>query len=313
MTKILITGGAGFIGSHFVKLVLRETDWEVINLDVLTYAGNLANLAEVAQNPRYRFVQGSITDGELVNKLVAEVEYIANFAAETHVDNSIAAAGVFVQTNVAGVQTLLDAVRQHSVTKYLQVSTDEVYGCWPLGSTERFTEESPLAPNNPYSASKAGGDLLCRAAYRTHGVPVVISRCSNNYGTHQLAEKLIPLTITRALRNEKVPVYGDGQNIRDWIHVEDHCRALLLILQKGTLGEIYNVGANNELDNLTLVKMLLKTMGKSEELIELVTDRPGHDRRYAIDSSKIQRKLGWMPQHTDMTAELAKLVEHYAK
>jgi dTDP-glucose 4,6-dehydratase len=313
MTKtILITGGAGFIGSHFVKLVLAETDWQVVNLDALTYAGNLANLREIENDPRYKFVKGSVTDKKLVGELMQQADFVAHLAAESHVDNSVKNPGIFVETNVLGTQTLLDAAREHGVEKFLQVSTDEVYGSLPLDSGAPFTEESPIQPNSPYSASKAGADLLCRAAHATHGLPIVISRCSNNYGTHQLPEKLIPLTIMRALADEKIPIYGDGKNVRDWIHVTDHCRALLTILQKGQVGEIYNAGGNNEVANLDLVRLLLKILGKPESLIEFVADRPGHDRRYAIDSSKIQKELGWSPKHTNFAIELAQVVEWYS-
>ncbi len=311
MQTILITGGAGFIGSHFVRLVLSETDWQVVNLDALTYAGNLDNLKDVAVSPRYEFVQGSITDRELVSKLVKKSNYVVNFAAESHVDNSIQKPDIFVETNVLGTQTLLDAAREHGVERFLQIGTDEVYGSLDLESGAPFTEENMLEPNSPYSASKASADLLCRAAYETHQLPVIVSRCSNNYGTHQLAEKLIPVVITKALADERIPVYGDGQNVRDWIQVADHCSALLTILKKGQVGEIYNVGGNNEVVNLDLVKLLLKILGKPKELIEFVEDRAGHDRRYAIDSSKIQKELGWTPARTDFESELAQVVEWY--
>ncbi len=308
---LLITGGAGFIGSHFVKLVLSETDWHVINLDALTYAGNLDNLKEVTADPRYEFVQGSITDRQLVGELMSRTDFVAHLAAESHVDNSIKNPSIFVETNVLGTQTLLDAAREQGVERFLQVGTDEVYGSLPLDSTERFTEESVLAPNSPYSASKAAADLLCRAAYRTYGLPVMISRCSNNYGTHQLSEKLIPVVITKALKDEQIPVYGDGLNVRDWIHVADHCRALLVVLRQGKAGEIYNVGSDNEVANLDLVKTLLRILDKPTDLIQHVEDRLGHDRRYAIDSSKIQKELGWSPIQTDFEAELTKVVDFY--
>jgi dTDP-glucose 4,6-dehydratase len=313
INTILVTGGCGFIASHFLRMLLRETTYEVINLDALTYAGNPENCADFATNPRYRFVKDSITNAKVVNELVSEVDGVINFAAESHVDNSIKNPGVFVETNVLGTQILLDAARKNGIKRFLQVSTDEVYGDTSIDSAEKFTEHSELKPSSPYSASKAAADMLCLAAFRTFDQPVCISRCSNNYGTHQLPEKLMPLTITRALKSEKIPVYGDGKNIRDWIHVADHCDALLKILEKGKAGEIYNVGADNEVSNLTIVKTLLKLVGKSEDLIEFVADRPGHDKRYAIDSTKIQTQLGWQPTHTDFTKELEETVNFYRK
>lgn len=311
--KLLITGGCGFIGSHFLRKLLSETDYELTNLDALTYAGKLENTEDFESNPKYEFVKGSITDRKLVDKLVGTHDAVVNFAAESHVDNSISNPAVFVETNVLGTQTLLDAARNNGTKKFLQISTDEVYGDLPLEGDEKFTEHSELKPSSPYSASKTAADMLCIAAQRTFGQPVMISRCSNNYGTHQLPEKLMPLTITRALRDEKIPVYGDGKNIRDWIHVLDHCSAILKILESGASGEIYNVGADNEVSNIDLVKLLLKTLGKSEDLIEFVKDRPGHDRRYAIDSSKIQEELGWKSEHTDFEKELAEMTKWYAK
>lgn len=310
---ILITGGCGFIGSHFLRIILNETNYEVINLDALTYAGKLENTKDFANNPRYDFIQGSITDRKLVNQIVPRVDAIVNFAAESHVDNSIKNPSIFVETNILGTQTLLNAAREFGVKKFLQISTDEVYGDTDLESAEKFTEHSELKPSSPYSASKAGADMLVLAAYKTHKLPTLISRCSNNYGTHQLPEKLMPLVISKALRDEKIPVYGDGKNIRDWIHVLDHCRAILAILEKGKLGEIYNVGADNEVTNIDLVKLLLKILGKSEDLIEFVSDRPGHDRRYAIDSSKIQQELGWQAVHTDFEKELEKIIDFHKK
>ncbi len=309
--KLLITGGCGFVGSHFCRMILSKTDYELINLDALTYAGNLENTADFAENPKYKFVKGSITDKELVNELVSEVDAVVNFAAESHVDNSIENPQVFVETNVLGTQTLIDAARKHSVEKFLQISTDEVYGDLPLDTDEKFTEHSELKPSSPYSASKAAGDMLCIAAHRTFDQPIMISRCSNNYGTHQLDEKLMPLTITRAYRDEKIPVYGDGKNVRDWIHVLDHCSAILTILEHGKSGEIYNIGADNEVANIDLVKLLLKLAGKGEDLIEFVSDRLGHDRRYAIDSNKIQTQLGWKPEHTDFEKELKEVVKFH--
>lgn len=306
--NLLVTGGCGFIGSHFLRKILAETDCEAVNLDKLTYAGKLENTADFAKNSRYKFVEGNICDKNLVDELISEADAVVNFAAESHVDNSIENPQIFVETNILGTQILLDAARKHSLEKFLQISTDEVYGDLPLASTEKFREHDELKPSSPYSASKAAADLLCLAAWRTFGQPVLISRCSNNFGTHQLAEKLMPLVISRALGNEKIPVYGDGKNVRDWIHIHDHCSAILKILERGRVGEIYNVGADNEVANIDLVKLLLKILGKSEELIEFVKDRPGHDRRYAIDSSKIQNELGWKATHTDFEQELKKVI-----
>ncbi|MCL0082656.1 dTDP-glucose 4,6-dehydratase [Dehalococcoidia bacterium] len=293
--KILVTGGAGFIGSNFVCYLLREhPDWEVTNLDKLTYAGNLENLMDVEGNPGYHFVKGDITDRELVDKLLGQgFDVVVNFAAESHVDRSILDSSPFIRTNVQGTQVLLEGARQHKVRLFLQVSTDEVYGS--LGAPGKFTEESPLLPNSPYAASKAAADCLCRAYYHTYGLPVVITRCSNNYGPFQFPEKLIPLVITNALEGKEIPVYGDGLNVRDWVHVEDHCRALDVIIQQGKPGEIYNIGGNCEETNLELVHCILAIMGKPRSLITFVADRPGHDRRYALETSKIERELGWRP------------------
>jgi dTDP-glucose 4,6-dehydratase len=296
--RLLVTGGCGFIGSNFVRFVLDHYQPEfVTNVDALTYAGNPENCAGVAQQHagRYEFFQADVADPEAINAIMARHKFFAviNFAAETHVDRSIDSPENFIHTNVAGAQTLLDCARRHGVKRFLQVSTDEVYGS--LGPSGRFTESSPLAPSSPYSASKAAADLLALAAHRTYGQEVVITRCSNNYGPYQFPEKLIPLMITKALRDEKLPVYGDGLNVRDWIHVDDHCAALLAALLDGRPGEIYNVGSDSELPNLDVVELILESLGKPPTLIEHVTDRPGHDRRYAIDSSKIQRELGWKP------------------
>ncbi|MCL0078495.1 dTDP-glucose 4,6-dehydratase [Dehalococcoidia bacterium] len=293
--KILVTGGAGFIGSNFVCYLLCEhPDWEVTNLDKLTYAGNLENLGDVEGNPGYHFVKGDITDRELVDKLLGHgFDVVVNFAAESHVDRSILDSSPFIRTNVQGTQVLLEGARQHKVKLFLQVSTDEVYGS--LGAQGKFTEESPLLPNSPYAASKAAADCLCRAYYHTYGLPVVITRCSNNYGPFQFPEKLIPLVITNTLEGKEIPVYGDGLNVRDWIHVEDHCRALDVIIRQGKPGEIYNIGGNCEETNLQLVHCILAIMGKPRSLITFVADRPGHDRRYALETSKIERELGWRP------------------
>jgi dTDP-glucose 4,6-dehydratase len=296
--RILVTGGAGFIGSNFVLYMLKNyPDYEIINIDSLTYAGNLENLKSVENNPNYRFVKGSITDNQLVNSLAAEeLEGIINFAAESHVDRSIEDPGIFVETNIKGTQVLLDAAKKYEVKRYLQVSTDEVYGS--LGPTGYFMENTPLAPNSPYSASKTGADLLVRAYNETFGLNTVITRCSNNYGPFQFPEKLIPLIISNALEDKALPVYGDGLNIRDWLHVEDHCAAIALAFFKGQSGEIYNVGGNNERTNIQIIKTILGLLGKPESLITYVKDRLGHDRRYAIDATKITQELGWSPKYT---------------
>ncbi|WP_025847893.1 dTDP-glucose 4,6-dehydratase [Paenibacillus ehimensis] len=295
--KILITGGAGFIGSNFVIYMVNQyPNYEFINLDALTYAGNLENLKSVHSLPNYRFIKGDITDRDLVDSIVSDgVEAIINFAAESHVDRSITEPDIFVKTNVLGTQVLLDAAKKYNVKKFLQVSTDEVYGT--LGETGLFTETTPLAPNSPYSSSKAGADLLVRAYHETFGLPVNITRCSNNYGPYQFPEKLIPLMIINALNNKSLPVYGDGLNVRDWLHVEDHCRAIDLVLHQGINGEVYNVGGNNERTNIQIVKTILSELGKNDDLIQYVKDRPGHDRRYAIDATKITTDLGWTPKY----------------
>ncbi|MEG6567627.1 dTDP-glucose 4,6-dehydratase [Thermoanaerobacterium saccharolyticum] len=293
--KVLVTGGAGFIGSNFIKYMLDEhKNYKVINLDKLTYAGNLENLKDVENNFNYTFVKGDITDREIVEKIFSDgIDYVVNFAAESHVDRSIEDPGIFLKTNVLGTQVLLDAAKKYGVKKYLQVSTDEVYGS--LGETGYFTEQTSLSPNSPYSASKASADLLVRAYHHTFGIPVNITRCSNNYGPYQFPEKLIPLMIINALHGKELPVYGDGLNVRDWLYVEDHCRAIDLVLHKGEIGEVYNVGGNNEKANIEIVRLILKELDKPEALIKYVKDRPGHDRRYAIDSTKIQKELGWKP------------------
>jgi len=295
--KALVTGGAGFIGSNFIHYVLSEhPDWEIINLDKLTYAGNLENLKDIENNPRYRFIKGDITDRELINNLLQEgIDAMVNFAAESHVDRSILDASPFIETNIKGTQTLLEGARQYQVKRFIQVSTDEVYGSTEKG---KFTEKSPLAPNSPYSASKTAADLLCHAYWKSYQLPVMITRCSNNLGPFQFPEKLIPLAITNVLENKPIPVYGDGLNVRDWIYVEDHCRALDTVLQKGKPGEVYNIGANEEKTNLELIHRLLDIMGKSRELITFVADRPGHDRRYALDITKISTELGWKPAYS---------------
>ncbi len=295
MPSVMITGGCGFIGSNFVQYLL-ETHPEVyiINFDSLTYAGNLANLAGLAGNSRYRFVRGDITDREAVHGVLSQgIDALFNFAAESHVDRSIHDSGPFVRTNVLGTQTLLDAAREHGVKRYIQISTDEVYGS--LGPTGYFTEETPLAPNSPYAASKASADMLVRSYVHTFHLPALITRCSNNYGPYQFPEKLIPLFISNLLRDEPIPVYGDGLNVRDWIHVRDHCAAIERVWQAGRAGEVYNIGGHCERTNLELTHSLLDVMGKPRTLIRYVKDRPGHDRRYAIDCSKCERELGWKP------------------
>lgn len=296
--KLLVTGGAGFIGSNFVLYMLQQhPDYQIINVDSLTYAGNLENLKSIEGNPNHTFVKADITDATTMDELVSQgVDIVVNFAAESHVDRSILEPEVFVKTNVLGTQVLLDAARKHNITKFVQVSTDEVYGS--LGETGLFTEETPLAPNSPYSASKAGGDLLVRAYHETFGLPVNITRCSNNYGPYQFPEKLIPLMISKALADEQLPIYGDGLNIRDWLYVEDHCSAIDLVIHQGRNGEVYNIGGNNERTNVHIVKTILEQLGKSESLIKYVQDRPGHDRRYGIDPTKTMTELGWKPKHS---------------
>ncbi|MGG4405953.1 dTDP-glucose 4,6-dehydratase [Geobacillus stearothermophilus] len=297
--NLLVTGGAGFIGSNFVRYMLEKyPNYKVVNYDLLTYAGNLENLKDVENHPNYTFVKGDINNRELVDYLVKthEIDVIVNFAAESHVDRSIADPDIFVKTNVLGTQALLDVAKANNIKKYVQISTDEVYGT--LGETGYFTEETPLAPNSPYSASKAGGDLLVRAYHETYGLNVNITRCSNNYGPYHFPEKLIPLMITNALEGKELPIYGDGQNIRDWLHVKDHCAAIDLVIHKGRPGEVYNIGGHNERTNNEIVHLIVEKLGVSKDLIKYVADRPGHDRRYAIDPTKIMTELGWKPQYT---------------
>lgn len=297
--KILVTGGAGFIGSNFVFHMLeKHPDYQVVCIDALTYAGNLSTLEPAMSNPNFKFVKGNITDREEIDKLFSEeqFDYVVNFAAESHVDRSIENPGVFLQTNIIGTQVLMDASRKYEVKRFHQVSTDEVYGDLPLDRPDLFfTEETPIHTSSPYSASKASADLLVQAYNRTFKLPVTISRCSNNYGPYHFPEKLIPLMISRALNDESLPVYGKGENVRDWLYVEDHCTAIDLILHKGRDGEVYNIGGHNEKTNLEVVKTILKELGKPESLITYVTDRAGHDMRYAIDPSKTRDELGWEP------------------
>jgi dTDP-glucose 4,6-dehydratase len=298
--NVIVTGGAGFIGSNLIHLLLAERpDWRVLNLDALTYAGNLENLTSAEKNPAYMFAHVDITDMDAVKKTFEEFapDAVMHLAAESHVDRSILDAGAFIKTNVLGTQILLDTTRALSKPcRFLHVSTDEVYGT--LGETGYFIEETPLSPNSPYSASKAGSDMLVRAAFETHGMDVITTRCSNNYGPYQFPEKLIPLMIANALEDKPLPVYGDGMNVRDWLYVEDHARALLTVLERGKAGEVYNIGGHNEKPNIEIVKRILAELNKPERLITYVKDRPGHDRRYAIDASKIERELGWTPEHT---------------
>ena len=311
--NVLVTGGAGFIGSNLVRLLRRERpDWTVVNLDKLTYAGNAESLADLRDDPKHVFVRGDIADAELVASLLREhaIDAVFNLAAESHVDRSILGPGIFVETNVAGTQVMLDCARAGHVKRFVQISTDEVYGS--LGATGRFTETSPLQPSSPYSASKAAADLLVLAYGHTYGMDVVVTRCSNNYGPYQFPEKLIPLMIANALEDKKLPVYGDGQQVRDWIHVEDHNRALLAALEKGKAGEVYNLGSDNEWPNLQIVGRLLEILGKGRDLIAHVQDRPGHDRRYAIDAAKAQRELGWSPRIA-FADGLASTVDWYLK
>ncbi len=298
MSKILVTGGAGFIGSNFVRMLLLGSDHEVVNVDALTYAGNLENLADVQGNSRYAFVKADIADATAIEAAFAahRPEVVVHFAAESHVDRSVLDASAFVRTNVMGTQVLLDAARRHRVQRFVHVSTDEVYGS--LGAWGYFTEDTPIQPNSPYSASKAGSDLLVRAAVHTHGMDCVTTRCSNNYGPYQFPEKLIPLMIANALEDKPLPVYGDGKNVRDWIHVADHCEGIRVAMERGAAGEVYNFGGDAERENLFVVKEILRLCGKGENLIRYVTDRPGHDRRYAMDSSKARATLGWTPRHT---------------
>jgi dTDP-glucose 4,6-dehydratase len=313
MKNIFVTGGAGFIGSAFVRLLLDETpDCRVVNFDALTYAGNLDNL-EGLDPSRHRFVRGDICDPDAVLAALEEgADALFNFAAESHVDRSIHSAHEFVRTNVLGAQVLLDAARSRGVKRFVHVSTDEVMGSLPERDDAFFTEDSPFEPNSPYSASKAAAEHLCRAARHTHGLDVVVTRCGNNYGPRQFPEKFLPLMLSNALRDEPIPVYGDGRNVRDWIYVEDHCRAILAAYERGRAGEVYNIGARNERRNIEVAESVLDALGKPRALLKFVRDRPGHDRRYAIDPSKAERELGWRPSETWETG-LAKTILWYAE
>jgi dTDP-glucose 4,6-dehydratase len=296
MKRILVTGGAGFIGSNYINSILSSSDDLIVNIDKLTYAGNLENLKEVESKQNYNFVKGDITNVELVDYVFNKykITHVVNFAAESHVDRSILGSEIFFQTNVIGTNVLLEASRRYDIERFLQVSTDEVYGS--LGKDGLFTESTPLSPNSPYSSSKASADLMALSFYHTYDMPVVVTRCSNNYGQLQFPEKLIPLMIINALNDKKLPVYGDGMNVRDWIYVLDHNKAIDLVLEKGRVGEVYNIGASKEMPNIEIIKLILNKLNKGEDLIEYVKDRLGHDRRYAIDSAKIQNELGWSPQ-----------------
>jgi dTDP-glucose 4,6-dehydratase len=295
--KILVTGGAGFIGSNFIRYVLaRHAADEVVNLDALKYAGNLETLADIADDPRYRFVHGDITDADITREAMQGAATVINFAAESHVDRSIEDPEAFLRTNVTGTLVLLQAARRVGVQRFIQISTDEVYGS--LGGSGRFDESSPLRPSSPYAASKAAADLLALSFSTTYGVPVVVTRCSNNFGPYQFPEKVIPLFVTNALMDHPLPLYGDGMNVRDWIYVEDHCAALDLVLRGGRSGEVYNIGASNERTNLELTELILGVLDKPLSLIRYISDRPGHDRRYALDATKMRAEFSWRPMHT---------------
>ncbi len=313
MKNILITGGAGFIGSNFINHVLNERDdYNVVNLDKLTYAGNLENLKLTEAKKNYHFIKGDIANSDLVNYIFEkhQIKFVINFAAESHVDRSILGSEIFYRTNVIGTNVLLETARKYEVEKFMQISTDEVYGS--LGLEGLFTEKTPLSPNSPYSSSKAAADMMALSFHHTYGMPVVITRCSNNYGQYQFPEKLIPLMIINALNNKKLPVYGDGMNVRDWIYVIDHNKAIDMVFEKGKAGEVYNIGASNEMPNIKIVKLILKHLKKSEDLVEFVKDRPGHDRRYAIDTTKIKMELKWKPEYTFESA-IQDTIEWYIK
>lgn len=313
--RVLVTGGAGFIGSNFVRFVrAQRPDWSIVNLDALTYSGNLENLADLEGDPKHVFVRGDICDWETVRPLMDECDCVVHFAAESHVDRSIHDASPFIRSNVLGTQNLLNAARDAGIGRFVHVSTDEVYGSLPLDRPElKFTEESNIAPNSPYAASKAASDLFVRAAFHTFGFPAIITRCSNNFGPYQFPEKVIPLFVSNLIERKQVPLYGDGLNVRDWLHVDDHCDAILTVLENGTPGEVYNIGGDNERSNLELTHAILKLMGSDDSMIRRVEDRLGHDRRYAIDSSKLQRELGWKPTRSAWPEALESTVRWYCE
>lgn len=314
MTTLLVTGGAGFIGSNFIRFVLAaRPDYRLVNLDALTYSGNLENLTGLEGDKRYRFIRGDICDAEVVGGVVSDCDAVVHFAAESHVDRSILDSGPFIRSNVLGTQVLLDAWRKGKPDgRFVHVSTDEVYGSLPLDRPElKFTEETPIQANSPYSASKAASDLLVRAYHETFGLNACITRCSNNFGPYQFPEKVIPLFVTNLIQGKKVPLYGDGLNVRDWVHVEDHCEAVLTVLERGNPGQVYNIGGNNERSNLELTRTILSLMGKGDEMVQYVKDRLGHDRRYAIDSTKIRHELGWQPTRSAWPEALERTVRWY--
>ena len=310
--KLLVTGGAGFIGSNFIRYWLKNhSEDSIVNLDALTYAGNLENLSAVEKNPHHSFIKGDITDPEKVDQAMNEVDWVVHFAAESHVDRSITGPAAFVKTNIIGTEVLLDVALKHNVKRFHHVSTDEVFGALELDSTDKFNETTPYDPRSPYSASKAGSDHLVRAYYHTYQLPITITNCSNNFGPYHHPEKIIPLAITNLLENKKVPIYGDGLHVRDWLYVEDHCRAIDRVLADGKIGETYCIGGlTHDINNLEVVKKIIALMGKDESLIEFVKDRPGHDRRYAIDWSKIKNELGWEPKY-DFDTWLGKTIEWF--
>jgi len=312
--KLLVTGGAGFIGTNFIKYWLKQhPNDDIVNFDSLTYAGNLKNLTDCENNPRYLFIKGDITDGETVGKVMEDIDIVVHFAAESHVDRSILSPSKFIKTNVLGTQVLLEAATYYHVNRFHHVSTDEVFGALDLHDKKKFSEETPYNPHSPYSASKAASDHLVRAYYTTYGVPITITNCSNNFGPYQFPEKFIPLAITNLLEGKNVPVYGDGLYVRDWLYVEDHCRAIELVLEKGKIGETYCVGGmNDDISNIEVIRKILKILGKDDEHIEYVKDRPGHDRKYAIDWSKIKNELGWEPKY-DFKTWLKRTVEWYER
>ncbi len=313
MKNILVTGAAGFIGSNYINYILKERDdYFIVNIDNLTYAGNLENLRPSEKNKNYNFIKGDITNSNLIDFIFEKfkIKYVINFAAESHVDRSILGSEIFYRTNVIGTNILLETARKFEVEKFLQISTDEVYGS--LGKEGYFTETTPISPNSPYASSKAAADMMALAFYHTFGMPIVVTRCSNNYGPYQFPEKLIPLMIINSLNNKKLPVYGDGLNVRDWIYVIDHNKAINLVFEKGKAGEVYNIGASNEMQNIQIVKLILKYLNKTDDLIQYVKDRPGHDKRYAIDSSKIKNELGWKPEFSFEEA-IVKTIEWYVQ